>query len=161
MLAALTAAAQTDLSRQFSDRTVSKVYEAILEGVPSSDFGEIKTLICRDPVERKKMKVSSGFGREAVTRYRVLEKYRQNSLVEFEILTGRTHQIRVHAKYLGHPVVGDKSYGFKKQRFSLASQLLHARQITFFHPSSHERLTFSARHNDEFARILNLLRSEL
>jgi len=148
------------LGEQFSNRQVTKIYEAIVEGVVKTSEGEIKTLIDRDIKERKKMRVSENSGREAVSRYKVLECYAKNSYLEFQILTGRTHQIRVHAKHLGHPVVGDMQYGFKKQRFNLEGQLLHAKQLSFTHPMSNEHMTFSAPHNESFVRILTLLQKE-
>ncbi|MCL2375128.1 MAG: RluA family pseudouridine synthase, partial [Firmicutes bacterium] len=148
------------LGEQFSSRQVTKIYEAIVEGVVKTSEGEIKTLIDRDIKERKKMRVSDNSGREAVSRYKVLGRFAKNSYVEFQILTGRTHQIRVHAKHLGHPVVGDMQYGFKKQRFNLEGQLLHAKQLSFTHPVTNENMTFSAPHNESFARILTLLQKE-
>lgn len=96
-------------------------------------------------------------GREAVTEYKVLRRFSENSLVLFRILTGRTHQIRVHAKYLGHPVVGDKSYGYKKQKFALDGQLLHAYRLSFNHPSTGERLVFTAPLPDYFIKVLDVL----
>jgi len=158
MVIAKTAAAHLSLSAQFAGRTVSKAYLAILEGNLKSDSGELKTLIARDPKNRKLMCVSKRDGREAVTRYRVLERFDEHCLVEFKILTGRTHQIRVHAKHLGHPVVGDPQYGYKKQKFKLSGQLLHAQSLSFRHPLLGEELAFTAAPPPEFERVLGVLR---
>jgi len=157
MVVALNPAAHLALSKQFAARKVTKTYLALLEGNLSPDSGEIKTLIARDPKNRKLMCVSTHEGREAITRYRVLERFGQNCLVEFKILTGRTHQIRVHAKALGHPVVGDAGYGYKKQKFNVSGQLLHAQSLTFAHPVTGAELTFGAEPPEEFARVLEIL----
>ena len=159
MVIAKTNNAHLNLSTQFASRTITKKYIAIVEGNPKNDSDEVKTFITRDYKNRKLMKVSTFEGKEAITRYTVLEKFTQNALVEFNILTGRTHQIRVHAKHLGNPVVGDKSYGRLKQKFNLMGQLLHAKTLDFNHPISNKRLSFTAEPNSEFNRILNLLRS--
>lgn len=151
--------AHLSLSKQLSDREVKKIYVALLEGNLKDDSGEVRTHIARSPRDRKKMAVLPA-GKEAITLYKVLERFENNCLCEFNIKTGRTHQIRVHAQYLGHPVVGDKTYGFSKQRFSLAGQLLHAAQITFKHPVTGESLTFKAPLPDYFEDVLSKLRKE-
>ena len=125
------------------------------------DGGTISTDLGRDPKDRLKMAVlPAGRGKEAVTDYIVEERFRDNTLARFLLHTGRTHQIRVHAKYLGHPVVGDKTYGYKKQRFALEGQLLHAFRLEFTHPTSGERMCFSAPLPDYFERVLTVLRRE-
>jgi len=160
MVIAKTEQAHVNLSKQFADRSVKKTYIAIVEGLPKLDTDEIKTFITRDFKNRKLMKVSTFEGREAITQYKVLERFSQNALVEFNILTGRTHQIRVHAKHIGHQIVGDKSYGFVKQRFNLKGQLLHAKTLEFTHPTTNKLVSFSVRPHEEFNRILELLRSQ-
>ena len=97
-------------------------------------------------------------GREAVTDYKVLKRFKEHTLCEFCLQTGRTHQIRVHAKYLGHPVVGDPEYGYKNQKFRLNGQLLHAKKLSFIHPSTGERVEFSAEIPDYFQNVLNKLK---
>jgi 23S rRNA pseudouridine1911/1915/1917 synthase len=99
-------------------------------------------------------------GREAITEYNVISRFDQNCFVKFRILTGRTHQIRVHAKYLNHPVVGDKAYGFKKQKFDLDGQLLHAYRLSVTHPSTGERMTFTAPLPEYFVKVYNTLASK-
>ena len=147
------------LSEQLSRREMKKVYIALLEGNLKDDSGEVITFIGRSPRDRKKMAVLPQ-GKQAVTLYKVIERFRSNCLTEFIIKTGRTHQIRVHAKHLGHPVVGDKTYGYTKQKFDLNGQLLHAKQITFTHPVSGELLTFEAPLPDYFVNVLNILRKQ-
>ncbi|MCL2062486.1 MAG: RluA family pseudouridine synthase [Firmicutes bacterium] len=158
MVAALTASAHQNLSAQFAARSVNKIYVALLEGNLKSDRGEIITLIGRDPQNRKLMRVVPRDGREAVTHYKVLQRFTAHCLTQFQILTGRTHQIRVHAKHLGHPVVGDAAYGYKKQRFTVSGQLLHAQSLSFTHPESAQNLTFTAPIPPQFERILEVIK---
>mgnify|MGYP004651694673 FL=1 len=156
MIVAKNDEAHLSLSRQIADRTVVKEYVAILEGNLTPDEGRIETKIGRSPRDRKQMAVTPD-GRTAVTEWRVITRFKENCFVLFRILTGRTHQIRVHAKHLGHPVVGDKTYGFKKQKFNLDGQLLHAYRLTVTHPKSGERMTFSAPLPDYFVRVYDAL----
>lgn len=146
------------LSKQISERTVIKKYVALLEGNLSDDSGTITTYISRSENDRKLMCVSKE-GRIAITDYKVLERFKNNCLVEFRIHTGRTHQIRVHAKYLMHPVVGDVTYGYKKQKFNTAGQLLHSYSLTFVHPTLNKEMTFVAPLPDDFLKILKSLQN--
>lgn len=156
MIVAKNDEAHFSLSRQIADRTVVKEYVAILEGNLTPDEGRIETKIGRSPRDRKQMAVTPD-GRTAITEWRVITRFKENCFVLFRILTGRTHQIRVHAKHLGHPVVGDKTYGYKKQKFNLDGQLLHAYRLTVTHPKSGERMTFSAPLPDYFVRVYDTL----
>ena len=156
MVVAKTDAAHLALSEQIAARTVKKEYVAILEGTPAKDNDTIITKIGRNPKDRKLMAVTSD-GREAITDYKVVTKFKENSFVLFRIHTGRTHQIRVHAKYIGHPVVGDKSYGYKKQKFDLNGQLLHSYRLTIAHPTSGEIMTFTAPLPDYFEKVYDVL----
>ena len=97
-------------------------------------------------------------GREAITDYKVIKRYQNYTLCEFSLRTGRTHQIRVHAKYIGHPVVGDPEYGYKNGKFKLNGQLLHAKELTFVHPRTGEKMTFTAPLPDYFVKVLNKLK---
>ena len=154
-------AAHLSLSEQIKDKTCRREYLALLEGVIKDDEGHVTTYIGRDPKDRLKMAVlPAGQGRRAETDFFVLERYKENCLVRFRLQTGRTHQIRVHAKHLGHPVVGDKTYGYKKQRFELDGQLLHAASLELTHPKTGERMHFEAPLPDYFERILNVVRKE-
>ncbi len=120
--------AHLSLSKQIEEKTCRRTYLALLEGVVKKDGGTVTTYIGRDPSDRIKMAVvSPEKGKLAITDYTVLKRYKENfTLCRFDLHTGRTHQIRVHARHLGYPVVGDPVYGIKKQRFSLNGQLLHA-----------------------------------
>ncbi len=151
--------AHLSLSNQIAERTVVKEYVALLEGNLSQDSGKVVTNIGRSPRDRKLMAVVKD-GREAITEYNVISRFDQNCFVKFRILTGRTHQIRVHAKYLNHPVVGDKAYGFKKQKFDLDGQLLHAYRLSVTHPSTGERMTFTAPLPEYFVKVYNTLASK-
>ena len=116
------------------------------------------TYIGRSPENRVKMAVvPPDKGKLAITDYSVETRYKGFTLCRFDLKTGRTHQIRVHAKYLGHPVVGDAVYGIKKQKFKLNGQLLHAFRLTFTHPSSGKEMTFEAPLPDYFTSVLNKL----
>lgn len=153
--------AHVSLSEQIRDKTCKREYYALLEGVVKEDTGRIVTQIGRDPFDRLKMAVlPAGKGRRAETEFFVEERFSKNTLVRFSLKTGRTHQIRVHSKHMGHPVVGDPVYGFKNQRFSLKGQLLHAFRLTLTHPTTGERMSFTAPLPDYFKRILEIVRKE-
>ncbi|WP_209455032.1 RluA family pseudouridine synthase [Thermoanaerobacterium butyriciformans] len=151
--------AHLDLSNQIKERTILKKYIAIVEGVIKDDEGSIEAPIGRDHVERKKMAVTED-GRYALTLYKVLERYKNNSLIEATIKTGRTHQIRVHMSYIGHPIVGDEVYGYKKQRFNLLGQALHSRLLGLVHPSKKIYMEFEAPIPEYFERLIDILKSK-
>ncbi len=151
--------AHNGLASQLVDKTCGRVYIAVVEGVVKSDSGTIDRAIARSRNDRKKMAIDDT-GKNATTHYTVLKRYKNNTLVQFVLSTGRTHQIRVHSAYMGHPVVGDKQYGFKHQRYNLEGQLLHATQLTFVHPTTNVRMTFDAPLPEHFARIVALLDKE-
>lgn len=154
-------AAHLSLSRQIAEKSCKREYLALLEGVLKEDEGRVVTQIGRDPKDRLKMAVlPAGRGRRAETEFSVEERFKNFTLVRFNLKTGRTHQIRVHAKYLSHPVVGDKLYGYQKQRFRLEGQLLHACRLTLTHPSTGERMSFSSPLPDYFEKVLETLRRE-
>ncbi|PWM74225.1 MAG: RNA pseudouridine synthase [Bacillota bacterium] len=150
-------AAHLSLSRQIEEKTCKRIYVALLEGVVKEDGGTIETHIERSEKDRTKMAVSSR-GRLAVTDFKVLKRYAEYTLAEFSLRTGRTHQIRVHAKYINHPVVGDKEYGYKKEKFNLAGQLLHAKELELTHPRTGERMRFFAPLPDYFESVLKKLK---
>lgn len=159
MVIARTDEAHLSLSRQLAERSVYKLYLAVNEGVIKEDEGRIATKIGRSRGDRKKMAVTPD-GRDAVSEFKVLERFKDATYTQFHILTGRTHQIRVHSQYIGHPIVGDKLYGYKKQRFSLDGQLLHAYKLEFTHPVTGERIGFTAPPPDYFERVLEILRQK-
>ncbi len=145
-----------ELSKQIADKTCKRTYYALLEGVLKQDFGEIDTFIDRSKKDRTKMAVSDD-GRRAITKFKVIKRYKEHTLCEFNLLTGRTHQIRVHAKHIGHPIVGDLTYGYKTQKFKLNGQLLHAIKLEFIHPRTKKLVSFKAPLPDYFNNILEKL----
>ncbi len=150
--------AHLSLSAQLAEKTCRRTYLALLEGNLKTDEGTVTTYIGRSPENRVKMAVvPPDKGKLAITDYSVETRYKGFTLCRFDLKTGRTHQIRVHAKYLGHPVVGDAVYGIKKQKFKLNGQLLHAFRLTFTHPSSGKEMTFEAPLPDYFTSVLNKL----
>lgn len=146
------------LAEQIKEHSVKRVYIAIVEGVVKEDNGKIDLPIGRHPVDRKKMAVVNKNGRNATTHYKVLERFKSNTLIEARLETGRTHQIRVHMSYIGHPLVGDPVYGYKKQHFKLNGQVLHAMTLGFIHPSKGEYMEFSAPLPDYFDELIKKLR---
>ncbi len=149
--------AHVKLAKQLEDKTCKRIYVALLEGNLKQDKGTINTFIGRDKNNRTKMAVCDD-GKLAITDYSVIKRYEGYTLCEFSLKTGRTHQIRVHAKYLGHPVVGDKEYGYKNQKFNLEGQLLHARKLSFIHPTTNKKVTFEASIPDYFEKVLKKLK---
>lgn len=147
------------LTEQLADRSLSRIYYALVNGNIKDDGGEICAPIARSTRDRKMMAVSPD-GREAVTYYTVLERFGDYTLVQCKLKTGRTHQIRVHMKHIGHSVVGDKTYGIKNERFSLQGQLLHAKCISFIHPKTKERVSLECPLPEDFEHVLALLRKK-
>ncbi len=148
--------AHISLAEQISTKRAKRYYIALLEGVLKEDEGTITTKISRSKTDRKMMAVSND-GRIATTLFKVVKRYKDYTLCNFELKTGRTHQIRVHAKYIGHPIVGDKTYGYKKQKFDLSGQLLHAYKLVLTHPITGEEMTFNAPIPPHFTKILDIL----
>lgn len=150
--------AHLSLAEQIAEKSCRRTYVALLEGNLKDDCGTVTTYIGRSQSDRTKMAVvPPEKGKLAVTDYAVLDRAQGYTLCRFDLQTGRTHQIRVHAKHLNHPVVGDDVYGRKKREFSLDGQLLHAYRLEFTHPTSGERLTFTAPLPDYFAAVLKKL----
>lgn len=149
--------AHVNLSQQIASKECRRIYYALTEGVFKEDSGVIDQPLFRSKTDRKKIAVDPD-GRQAITLFNVVERFAANTLVRFELKTGRTHQIRVHSAFIGHPIVGDKVYGFKKQRFDLNGQLLHSKEITFTHPKTGESMHFDSELPDYFRRILSVLK---
>lgn len=143
LLAARTDAAHRSLSGQLATRTLSRTYQAIVRGRPPAEQGVLEGPIGRSPRDRKRMAVVE-HGRPSRTRYRLLEERAGQSLLELELDTGRTHQIRVHLAALGHPVVGDPLYGGRPQAAEPDRPLLHATRLRLLHPTTGEALEFEA-----------------
>jgi 23S rRNA pseudouridine1911/1915/1917 synthase len=153
--------AHISLSEQIATKTCKRVYLALLEGKLKNDSGNVTTYIGRSPTDRVKMAVvSPDKGKIAITDYQVVKRYIGYTLCRFDLHTGRTHQIRVHAKYLGHPIVGDEVYGIKKQKFNLKGQLLHAWKLTLIHPTTGKEMTFEAPLPEYFKEVLSKLKDE-
>ncbi len=151
--------AHVELQRQIQQKVCRRIYVALLEGNVKQDEGCVDKPIGRSHTDRKKMDVVAD-GRSALTYYTVLQRFGNYTLAQFELKTGRTHQIRVHAKYMGHPIVGDKTYGYAKCRFDLQGQLLHAQKLCFIHPSTGEQMSFEAPLPDYFQRVLDILQNK-
>ncbi|MDD5258724.1 MAG: RluA family pseudouridine synthase [bacterium] len=144
MVIAKSDAAHRHLSRQFARGQIKKTYLALVHGRVSSRHGVINARIVRGRTDRTKMKVSATAGRPAVTEYEVVKQYPDMALLRLFPRTGRTHQIRVHLVFIGHPIVGDWKYGPKLPTSRSARQLLHAESISFIHPETKEHLRFQA-----------------
>ena len=154
------------LSRQFAAREVGKIYNAILCGELARDSGEIRAAIARHPTHRKRMAVrDDDSGRAAHTTYRVLERLNSATFVEAQLHTGRTHQIRVHFQFLGHPLVGDITYGARQNKklveltgYEPPRVMLHARELSFIHPRTENEMSFEAPLPEDFRVALKSLR---
>lgn len=150
--------AHLSLASQIAEKSCRRTYVALLEGNLKDDMGTVTTYIGRSQTDRTKMAVvPPEKGKIAVTDYTVIDRAQGYTLCRFDLHTGRTHQIRVHAKYLNHPIVGDDVYGRKKREFSLQGQLLHAYRLEFTHPTSGDRLSFTAPLPDYFTAVLKKL----
>jgi len=176
LVAAKNDVAHAALSRQFADRSTRRKYLSIVWGVPGEDKGTIDTEIARDVRDRRKMAVvKEGEGKRAITHYQIVEKFGYTCLAEFRLETGRTHQIRVHAAHLKHPVFGDMTYDGDRIRYgkdegqrrafyrnlfkSLPRQALHAASLGFRHPSTGEEMDFEVDLPDDMKHVLERLRS--
>lgn len=151
--------AHQSLSKQLQDKTVKRFYYALVHGVINHNYGKIDAPIGRDARDRQAMTVTDVNAKEAVTNFRVVERYKNYTLVECQLETGRTHQIRVHFQYIGHPVVGDPKYGRRRDNTSFG-QYLHAKVLGFEHPRTHEHLLFDSELPDEFKKKIEEIKDE-
>lgn len=159
LLVAKNDVAHNSLAKQLKDHTVNRVYEGIVCGMVAEPEGIVDCPIGRHPSERKKMAVTEKNSKPALTHYRVLERFKDFTLIEAKLSTGRTHQIRVHMKYIGYPLLGDPLYGKgQKNPFHFVGQALHARTIGFCHPVSGKYLEFSVEPPADMKNVLDLLR---
>ncbi len=149
------------LSEQLKDHSLSRSYECIVHGGFREDCGTVSAPIGRHPTDRKRMAVTEKNSRPAVTHWEVLARYGKYTHLRCRLETGRTHQIRVHMAYLNHPIAGDPVYGVKKAELGLSSQCLHARELTFLHPRTGEKMTLSCPLPEEFTAALQRLGGEL
>jgi len=157
LVAAKNDAAHLNLSGQIRERTTERIYRAIVCGVIKQDSGVINKPVGRHEKDRKKMSVNVKNGREAITFFTVIERFKKNTLIEARLHTGRTHQIRVHMASIGFPVYGDAVYGQNNPK-TAGGQALHAKTLAFDHPATHERLCFDTPLPDYFIEILEGLR---
>ncbi|MCG0274684.1 MAG: RluA family pseudouridine synthase [Thermosediminibacteraceae bacterium] len=150
--------AHRELAKQFKNKKVKKTYLAVVWGNIPEDKATIEAPIGRHPVKRVEMAVNPNNGKEAITHFKVLERFGDFTFVEVNIETGRTHQIRVHMSFIGHPIVGDPIYSKRKNPFNITGQALHAFRLGLFHPRSGEFMTFEAPIPEDLGEILNILR---
>jgi len=145
------------LQVQFQAQTVTRIYEAIVEGVVLHQSGIIQAPIGRNPKNRLQMAVVTE-GKDAETHFQVLKRFSNHTHIACTLKTGRTHQIRVHLKYMKHPIVGDEVYG--KISDYIQGQALHAKQLSFVHPQLKQKMTFTAEPPEEFEKLLQLFQSK-
>lgn len=152
--------AHQSLSEQLQEHSVIRRYYALVHGVIPHEFGRIEAPIGRDPHDRQKMTCIDKNAKEAITNFKVIERFHDMTLVECRLETGRTHQIRVHMQYIGYPIYGDPQYGLKRDDTTYG-QYLHAKVLGFVHPRTHEELYFESELPDFFKEKLDELRKEL
>jgi len=145
-----------NLAAQFKNRKVLRKYTILVKGVVRFDEGVIEQPIGRDPKNRQKMAVVAS-GREAITFYKVIQRYSTHTLLELDLKTGRTHQIRVHFAYLGYPVAGDKTYGGRAKDMLISRQAVHSSELGFYHPESKEFVKFSSPLPEDMEKAINEL----
>lgn len=147
------------LARQLENKTTHRIYVALVWGVINEDTGTIDAPIGRDKKDRKKMAVTSENSKNAVTHFKVIERYKDATLIELKLETGRTHQIRVHMNYINHSVVNDSVYG-KRKLIDETGQCLHAKELGFIHPTTKKYMCFTSELPKEFINILNKFKEE-
>lgn len=150
--------AHESIAKQIENKTCHRIYKTIVVGNIGHDDGMIDAPIGRDPRDRQRMKVTDVNSREARTHFHVLERFQTATYLECSLETGRTHQIRVHMKYINHPVMGDEKYGKRCPYMDTQGQVLHASELVLVHPTTGEEMTFHAPLPDYFERLLDILR---
>jgi 23S rRNA pseudouridine1911/1915/1917 synthase len=158
LMAAKNDKAHISLSNQLKEHSVTRKYIAIIHGILPHDQGTIDAQIGRDPRDRKLFAVNTNVGKRAVTHFRVLERFKDYTMVELQLETGRTHQIRVHMKFIGHPIVGDPVYG-RTKGVKMNGQALHAAVLGFVHPSSQTYMEYESPLPEDMIQVLENLRN--
>ena len=158
LMVAKTPEALENLSDQLKDKTVTRKYVALTEGVIPHNLGKVNAPIGRDPKNRQRMACTEN-GKEAVTNFKVLQRFENNTLIECQLETGRTHQIRVHMNYIGFPIVGDPKYGLRKTDTTYG-QYLHAKTLGFIHPKTNEYMEFDSELPEFFKNYLVELKND-
>lgn len=151
--------AHENIASQLKEHTAKRSYRAIVHGIIKEETGRVEQPIGRSTVDRKKMAVVKD-GKYAATNYRVIERFKNYTYIECILETGRTHQIRVHMSYIGHPLMGDPVYCTKKEPINTNGQMLHAKTIGFVSPSTNKELLFDSELPDDFVKALNYLKSK-
>jgi len=149
--------AHLELSKEIKKHKTKREYTALVHGVVPNNKGKIILPIGRDPKNRKKMAVVSHNGKKAITHFEIIERYKGYTYLKLNLETGRTHQIRVHMSHIGYPIVGDHTYGRKRNEFKIEGQLLHAKTVGFNHPKNNEYMEFTENEPDDFSTILDTL----
>lgn len=149
--------AHRSLAEQLKEHTIHRVYAALVHGNIKEEKGTIDAPIGRHPVDRLKMAVTDKNSKNAVTHFEVQQRFGNYTLIEAKLETGRTHQIRVHMAYIQHPLVGDPVYGFKKEKYHLQGQALHAKVLGFLHPSTSKYMEFDSPLPDYFQKLLQII----
>lgn len=148
------------IALQLADKTCHREYIALVEGVIKHNSGTIEAPIGRDPKDRKKMTVTEINSKDAITHFDVIERFKKYTLIKCRLETGRTHQIRVHMQFIGHPIVGDEVYGRRKTIKDTQGQVLHAYKLELVHPTTKKKMTFEAELPAYFQELLTKIRSE-
>ncbi|HWI63752.1 MAG TPA: RluA family pseudouridine synthase [Symbiobacteriaceae bacterium] len=146
------------LQDQIRTHTARRIYWALVHGNTMPDAGRVEAPIGRHPGDRKRMAVNTKTGKEATTHFKVLERFKHYALLECRLETGRTHQIRVHLSFIGHPVVGDGVYGTRKAHLDMPGQALHAKKLGFYHPSTNEWMEFETELPADMAAAIQRIR---
>lgn len=158
IIAAKNDKAHQALADQLKDHTLARTYEAVVRGNLKDDAGTVNAPIGRHPTDRKRMCVTEKNSRQAITHWEVIERYQGWTHIRCRLETGRTHQIRVHMAYIGHPILGDMVYGAKKPELGLAGQCLHAKALRFIHPRTEKPIELDCPLPEYFEEILGKLR---
>lgn len=153
--------AHNSLAEQIGSKTAIKEYVALVHGNITEEKGIINANIGRHPVDRKKMAVVTSGGKSATTVFHVLERFKNCTYVKCRLLTGRTHQIRVHMAYIGHPLIGDPKYCNSKNKFNIEGQALHSLNLTLNHPRTNQQMTFTAPIPQDMQNLLNYFRQTI